>query len=112
MTKKRKTYYLEESTIRQVKHYARELNLSENDAFEKSIRVFEELYYQATNYITVPLEYKPILLESVDNLIYASRHAIETLPPDEEWTEQAYHSINQRIELLLKVRKFFLNEKR
>jgi hypothetical protein len=108
MAKKRKTYYLDESTIQQVKQYAQELNLSENDAFERAVEVFEKFYYNADQYLPLPAHFTPLLLEAVDNLIYNSKRVLETLLPNEPRNENIHGAIEMRIQHLYEIRKLLL----
>ena len=104
MAKKRKTYYLDEAVIQKVKDYAHELGISENDAFERALETYTKFFHESNQFIPLPKEYQPLLLESVDNLIYQSQRILETssqsgLNPIVE------NSIRSRIDFLYEIRK-------
>lgn len=109
MGKKRKTYYLDETTIQKVKSYARQLKVSENEAFENAVQVYEKLYHEAHLYFPVPKEHRPILLEAIDNMIYQSRLILETNWPTETKDEAMESSLSARIQYLLEIRSLFLS---
>lgn len=108
MGKKRKTYYLDETTIQKVKNYAHLQNMSENEAFENAVTVYEKFYQEADQYFPVPKEYRPILLEAIDNMIYQSRHILETNWHAGSEKEAIEASLTARIEHLLEIRKGFM----
>ena len=107
MAKKRKTYYLDEITINKVKSHAHEQKISENEAFENAVHVYEKFYHQANQYISIPKEHRPILLEAIDNMIYQSRCILETSWQHTAEKEAIDSSLSARIEYLLVIRKLF-----
>jgi len=109
MGKKRKTYYLDEMTIQKVKSYAHQQKISENEAFENAVHVYEKFYHEASHYFSVPKEHRPILLEAIDNMIYQSRRILETSWPDETRNQDMESSLSARIDYLLEIRKLFLD---
>lgn len=109
MGKKRKTYYLDETTIQQVKSYARKQKVSENEAFENAVQVYEKFYHEANQYFSVPKEHRPILLEAIDNMIYQSRLILETSWPNKTKNQAIESSLSARIDYLLDIRKLFLD---
>jgi hypothetical protein len=101
MGKKRKTYYLDEGTIQRVKSYARQQEQSENDCFETMVNIAEKFFYEAEHFVPLPKEYCPLLLEAVDNLLYASKRILETSATVDEAIRT---SIEMRIERLEEIR--------
>lgn len=108
MGKKRKTYYLDETTIQKVKKYAHQQKVSENEAFENAVHVYEKFFHQADQYFSVPKEHRPILLEAIDHMIYQSKHILNTSWPDEFKNKAIESSLSARIEHLHEIRKLFL----
>jgi hypothetical protein len=101
MGKKRKTYYLDEETIQRVKSYARQQELSENDCFETMLNIAEKFYYEAEQFVPLPKEYCPLLLEAIDNLLYSSKRILETGASVDQTINS---SIGVRIQLLQEIR--------
>ncbi len=108
MAKKRKTYYLDEETIHKVKTYAHKHCISENDAFEKAVDVYEKFVHEAEHYLPVPIIHKPLLLEAIDNMIYQSQQILETSWPDPQQELTIRQSLNARIAYLKNIRSLFL----
>lgn len=108
MAKKRKTYYLDEETIHKVKAYAHQQNISENDAFEKAVDVYEKFRHEAEMYQPIPKIHKPILLEAIDNMIYQSQRILETSWPDPQEEQAIRGSLIARIAYLKDIRNLFL----
>ena len=107
MSKKRKTYYLEEKVIHKVKSFAQEQSTSENDAFERAVDVYEKMFQRASEYTPIPNDQVPLLLEAVDNLIYNSTRILETLP-NNPLNQPVQESIEERIRLLYVIRNNFI----
>lgn len=108
MAKKRKTYYLDEETIQKVKTYAHEHCVSENDAFEKAVDVYEKFMHEADHYQPIPKMHKPILLEAIDNMIYQSQRILETSWPNPQEEQTMRNSLSARITYLNDIRRLFL----
>ncbi|RKD26758.1 hypothetical protein BEP19_16290 [Ammoniphilus oxalaticus] len=107
MAKKRKTYYLEEKTILKVKDFARKKEMSENEAFESAIHVYEKFHEEADRFIAVPKEHRTVLTEALDHMIYQSKQLFETswLPQEEKQILEPV--LSNRIELLNEIKKLF-----
>lgn len=110
MAKKRKTYYLEEATIQKVKTYAHERDVSENEAFEQAVLIYEQFYLHADQYIAIPKVFQPLLLEAVDHMIYQSQRMMETPYPDSSITQNVHDSLRNRVAYLYEIRKVLIND--
>ncbi|WP_134701395.1 hypothetical protein [Ammoniphilus sp. YIM 78166] len=110
MGKKRKTYYLEEATIQKVKYHAQEQQISENEAFEQAVLIYEQFYRNAEQYVAIPRLYQPLLLEAVDHMIYQSQRMMETPYPDANLAQQVQESLRARINYLFEIREVLKNK--
>ena len=112
MSKKRKTYYIEEDTIQQVKTYAHELNISENDAFEQAVDAYKKLVYNKADFFTLPIDHKPLLLEAVDNLLYQTKRILETALPTDHTRQTIEQSLQVRLAYLQTIRRNLTDKKK
>jgi hypothetical protein len=110
--KKRKTYYIEEDTILQVKAYAHKLNISENDAFEQAVDAYTKLVYNKEEFFTLPIDHKPLLLEAVDNLIYQTKRILDTALPNDNSRETIEQNLQTRLTYLQSIRKNLIDKKK
>lgn len=111
MGKKRKTYYLDETTIQKVKSFAQQQQISENDAFEKAVSIYEKFFEQVDQYLALPKAYQPLLLEAVDHMIYQSKRMMETPYPDPQLAQNVQESLSARVSYLYEIRKVLIEEK-
>lgn len=111
MGKKRKTYYLDEETIQKVKLFAHQQQMSENDAFEKAVSIYEKFFEHANQYLALPKPFQPLLLEAVDHMIYQSKRMMETPYPDPQLAQNVQESLSARISYLYEIRKVLTEEK-
>ncbi|RXT07851.1 hypothetical protein [Ammoniphilus sp. CFH 90114] len=111
MGKKRKTYYLDEEIIQRVKTHAQQQQISENDAFEQAVFIYEKFYEHANQYIPISKEFQPLLLEAVDHMIYQSERMMQTPYPDPLLAQNVQDSLSARIAYLYEIRKVLTDTK-